>query len=166
MVESQSIEIQKVYALLEQVFDPEIPVLSVVDLGVIRSVELGSNRVLTITITPTYSGCPAMDTIEKDIKTLLTANGYNTTVKTSIVPAWTTDWMSEKGKHNLEVYGIAPPSERTSDKGFLTGKKKEIRCPRCKSMETEMISNFGSTACKAMYKCEDCKEVFDYFKCI
>ncbi len=166
MIETRSPEIQKIYALLEQVFDPEIPVLSVIDLGVVRSVELNNSGELTVTITPTYSGCPAMDTIERDIKTILSENGYLTAVKTSIAPAWTTDWMSEKGKKNLEKYGIAPPAERTTDKGFLTGKKKEIRCPRCKSMQTEMISNFGSTACKALYKCGDCKEVFDYFKCI
>ncbi len=166
MIDADSATITKVYELLEKVYDPEIPVLSVIDLGVVRKVESNPDGTIAVTITPTYSGCPAMDTIERDILSTLSENGINAKVKTSISPAWTTDWMSEKGRKNLEEYGIAPPSELTSDKGFITGKTKEVRCPQCKSMHTEMISYFGSTACKSLYKCKACDEVFDYFKCI
>ncbi len=155
-----------IYTLLETVSDPEIPVLSVVDLGVVRSVEFQQNGVVKVTITPTYSGCPAMDTIEREIKTTLSDHGFNAVVHTVLSPAWTTDWLSAKGRKALEDYGIAPPAERTTDKSFLTGKHKEVRCPHCKSMHTAMISQFGSTACKALYKCTDCLETFDYFKCI
>jgi ring-1,2-phenylacetyl-CoA epoxidase subunit PaaD len=156
----------RIYQLLEQVADPEIPVLSVVDLGVVRGVETKADGKLLITITPTYSGCPAMDTIAHDIKDCLTSHGHQVEIRTSISPPWTTDWMSEKGKQKLEAYGIAPPAERTSDKGFITGKRRDVRCPFCKSTHTEVISQFGSTACKALYKCHNCLETFDYFKCI
>lgn len=157
---------KEILDLLEEVKDPEIPVLSVIDLGVVRSVELLESGKVKVIITPTYSGCPAMDTIEKDIRSILSKAGYETEVETQISPAWTTDWMSEKGKKNLEAYGIAPPNEATSDKSFLTGETRSVKCPQCKSVETELISHFGSTACKAMYKCRNCLEVFDYFKCI
>jgi len=157
---------QKIYDILESVKDPEIPVLSIADLGILRNVEISDQGKLVITITPTYSGCPAMDTIEEDILTILDSEGYQAEVKTSISPAWTTDWLSEKGRRNLEEYGIAPPSESTTDKSFLTGAHKEIRCPQCKSNNTKMISHFGSTPCKALYKCKACLEPFDYFKCI
>jgi len=156
----------EIWNILEEVKDPEIPVLSVVDLGIVRKVEeRGSNDYL-ITITPTYSGCPAMDTIEREIKEALDEKNISSEVKTSISPAWTTDWLTEKGRKNLEEYGIAPPSESTTDKSFLTGKHKAVRCPQCKSENTALVSQFGSTACKALYKCEDCLENFDYFKCI
>lgn len=107
-----------------------------------------------------------MDTIEKEIKAKLEDIGRPVEVKTLISPAWTTDWLTERGRKNLEAYGIAPPAEATTDKSFLTGGHKEIRCPQCKSTNTEMISHFGSTACKALYRCKDCLEPFDYFKCI
>lgn len=156
----------EIWNILEEVKDPEIPVLSVVDLGIVRKVEeRGSNDYL-ITITPTYSGCPAMDTIEREIKETLQKRNISTEVKTSISPAWTTDWLTEKGRKNLEEYGIAPPSEASTDKSFLTGKHKAVRCPQCKSENTSLVSQFGSTACKALYKCDDCLENFDYFKCI
>jgi ring-1,2-phenylacetyl-CoA epoxidase subunit PaaD len=165
-VEHITSEKQRIYELLETVKDPEIPVLSVVDLGVVRKVELHGDDKITVTITPTYSGCPAMDTIEREIKETLTLSGYDTVVETTISPAWTTDWLSEKGRKNLEKYGIAPPNEATTDKSFLTGNQKAVKCPQCKSHDTSMISHFGSTACKALYKCKHCLETFDYFKCI
>ncbi|MCA1763655.1 MAG: 1,2-phenylacetyl-CoA epoxidase subunit PaaD [Cryomorphaceae bacterium] len=155
-----------IYELLEAVKDPEIPVLSVVDLGIVRKVDWISPKKLKITITPTYSGCPAMDTIEREISEILQSKGFEVEVVTSISEAWTTDWISEKGRKNLEEYGIAPPAEATTDKSFITGNSKNVHCPRCKSEETSLISQFGSTACKALYKCDSCHETFDYFKCI
>ena len=155
----------KIYKILEQVNDPEVPVLSVVDLGIIRDVNSADNQI-TITITPTYVGCPAMKTIEDDIQLEMKNNGFNDVlIKTIISPAWTTDWISEKGKQKLLAFGIAPPVGSAS-KGSLLGEEKIIACPQCKSTSTSMISQFGSTACKALYKCEDCLEPFDYFKCI
>jgi len=156
----------EVYDILESVKDPEIPVLSIADLGILRKIEIAEDGTFVITITPTYSGCPAMDTIEQDIKKTLSEKGIQAEIKTALSPAWTTDWLSEKGRKNLEAYGIAPPAEATTDKSFLTGSHKVIRCPQCKSSNTEMVSHFGSTACKALYKCNDCLEPFDYFKCI
>ncbi len=152
--------------LLERVKDPEIPVLSVVDLGILRDVEILDDERVRVTITPTYSGCPAMETIEKDIASILAEAGLNAEVITQLAPAWTTDWLSRAGRRKLEQYGIAPPAEATTDKSFLTGGKKTIRCPQCKSTHTSMISQFGSTACKSLYRCEDCHEAFEYFKCI
>lgn len=159
-------DISKLYSLLEEVKDPEIPVLSVVDLGIIRGVEMLGGDKVKVTITPTYSGCPAMDTIEREIREVLSREGLNVEVVSTLSPAWTTDWLSKKGRKALEDYGIAPPSEATTDKSFLTGKQKAVRCPLCKSTDTVMVSQFGSTACKALYKCNDCLENFDYFKCI
>jgi ring-1,2-phenylacetyl-CoA epoxidase subunit PaaD len=156
----------EIWNILEEVKDPEIPVLSVVDLGIVRKVEERGDNDYLITITPTYSGCPAMDTIEREIKETLQKRNISTEIKTSISPAWTTDWLTEKGRKNLEEYGIAPPSEASTDKSFITGKHKAVRCPQCKSEDTTMVSQFGSTACKALYKCNDCLENFDYFKCI
>lgn len=158
--------IQEIEKWLEEVTDPEIPVLTIRDLGVLREVEWEGSK-LKVTITPTYSGCPAMDTIEKDIVKTLSSKGLeNFEVLTSINPPWTTDWMTEEGRKKLEEYGIAPPAKGTANKRALFGKAQEVRCPKCKSMNTQMISLFGSTACKAMYKCNDCLETFDYFKCI
>ncbi|MCT4582637.1 MAG: phenylacetate-CoA oxygenase subunit PaaJ [Flavobacteriales bacterium] len=155
-----------IWKLLEAVPDPEIPVLSVIDLGVIRKIDLQNDQTL-ITITPTYSGCPAMNQFEDDITTHLTKHGYqNIIIKTSYNPAWTTDWLSEEAKHKLEKYGIAPPQEKTTDKSFLLGEQPTVRCPQCKSTHTKLVSQFGSTACKALYQCNDCKEPFDYFKCL
>ena len=159
-------DLNKIYEILESVKDPEIPVVSIADLGILRNVEISEQGKLIVTITPTYSGCPAMDTIADDILKILKSEGYDPEIKTSISPAWTTDWLTEKGRKNLEDYGIAPPAERTTDKSFLTGGHKVIKCPQCKSTNTEMISHFGSTACKSLYKCKDCLETFDYFKCI
>ncbi|WP_052592028.1 1,2-phenylacetyl-CoA epoxidase subunit PaaD [Aureispira sp. CCB-QB1] len=158
-------ETQEVWTLLEQVSDPEIPVLTVIDMGVIRDVRAQEGQI-EIVITPTYSGCPAMDMIEVEIRSVLQENGYdNVAVKMVLSPAWTTDWMSESGKKKLKEYGIAPPEGTTIDKSVLFGEAKKIECPRCHSRNTEMLSQFGSTACKALYQCSDCKEPFDYFKC-
>lgn len=155
-----------IWELLEEVPDPEIPVLSVIDLGVVRAIDILEDKTV-ITITPTYSGCPAMNQFETDITSHLNKNGYNNVeIKTSYNPAWTTDWLTEEAKQKLEKYGIAPPQEKTTDKSFILGEQPMVRCPQCKSTNTKLISQFGSTACKALYQCNDCKEPFDYFKCL
>lgn len=159
-------KIERIYELLEDVKDPEIPVLSVRDLGILRDVKISEDGEVTVVITPTYSGCPAMDTIEREVKEKLLSEDINAEVITKISPAWTTDWMTEAGRQKLEEYGIAPPAESTADKASILGKPKVVRCPRCKSEDTSLISQFGSTACKALYRCDDCLETFDYFKCI
>jgi ring-1,2-phenylacetyl-CoA epoxidase subunit PaaD len=156
----------QIWQWLEEVSDPEIPVLTVVDLGVIRAVDFVGDR-WRISITPTYSGCPAMSEIEANILEKLKAEGIeNAKVKMVLSPAWTTDWMTEKGKQKLQEYGIAPPEGSSADKSVLFGDPKKVTCPHCKSRETELISQFGSTACKSLYKCHDCREPFDYFKCL
>jgi ring-1,2-phenylacetyl-CoA epoxidase subunit PaaD len=157
---------KEIWDLLENVKDPEIPVLTIVDLGIVRNIEKKDNGIV-VTITPTYSGCPAMKVIEEEIIEILRINKYNKVeIKTTLSPAWTTDWLSEKGRKSLFDYGIAPPAESTTDKSFLTNLPKILQCPFCKSKKTMMVSQFGSTACKALYKCNDCLEPFDYFKCI
>lgn len=155
-----------IYNLLETVKDPEVPVLSIVDLGVVRAVRIKSD-IIEIDITPTYSGCPAMDTIREDIEDALKKEGItNFEIKDVLSPAWTTDWISENGLKKLEEYGIAPPKKKSASKLSILGDEQEIRCPKCKSYHTEVVSQFGSTACKALYKCNDCLEPFDYFKCL
>ena len=155
----------ELFSILKSVPDPEIPVLSIIDLGVVRSAYLEGKNAF-VEITPTYSGCPAMDVIGDDIKTELKKNGYIPNVKLILAPAWTTDWMTDEGKQALKDYGIAPPMDATSDKEALLGNKRVIPCPQCESKNTRLVSQFGSTACKAMFKCEDCEETFDYFKCL
>lgn len=163
---SSSTAYQSVWDLLEKVSDPEIPVLTVVDLGVVRDVRQGEDGVLEVVITPTYSGCPAMNTIEVNIRAELQEAGYDPVrVVTVLSPAWTTKWMSASGKEKLKEYGIAPPEEGSEDKSLLFASAKNITCPHCSSDNTEMVSQFGSTACKSLYKCLDCLEPFDYFKC-
>lgn len=144
----------KIQQILSKVTDPEIPVLSLHDLGVIRNVE-ETDLVIIVTITPTYSGCPAMDLMEQNIIEVLKAN-FDKEIKviTQLSPAWTTDWITEAGKNALFEYGIMPPST-----------KGEVICPQCQSKDVSLISQFGSTACKALYKCNNCLEPFDYFKC-
>ena len=155
----RSESVNRIWDLLEQVKDPEIPVLSLRDLGVLRDIESCDDKIV-VTITPTYSGCPAMDVMRDDIVGVLNEHGYeNVEVRTVLSPAWTTDWMSAEGKSKLEEFGIAPPSG-------LAAVNKPERCPRCASKQTTLISEYGSTACKAMYQCEDCKENFCYFKVI
>jgi len=157
----------KIWDLLEQIPDPEIPVLSIHDLGIVREIEERSNEII-ITITPTYTGCPAMNQFEDDIVSTLNQNGYkNVIVKTTYDPPWTTDWLSDEAKNKLQQYGIAPPEQKTTDKNaLLVDDRKSVTCPQCKSPNSKMISQFGSTACKALYQCNDCLEPFDYFKCI
>ena len=154
---------EAVLKILETVCDPEIPVLSVMDLGIVRDVKIATAplNVVEIIITPTYSGCPAMDMIAVNIRIALAERGYNNIKITSILsPAWTTDWMSEAGKQKLMQYGIAPPKP-SEERIALDG----IECPQCHSHNTRLLSEFGSTACKALFQCKDCKEPFDYFKC-
>lgn len=154
-----------IWNLLEEVKDPEVPVLSVVDLGVVRHVEIEGDNCI-VTITPTYSGCPAMRVIEEDIIQVLKQNHIpSVEVKTVLSPSWTTDWISIKGREKLREYGIAPP-QNEPDKSVLFGQKVVVPCPRCGSENTKMISQFGSTACKAHYQCMNCLEPFDYFKCL
>ena len=155
---------QEIWKLLEQVYDPEIPVLSVIDLGIIRDVQLDNDEI-RIFITPTYSGCPAMDVISMTIRMALLKEGFkNIKITQQLSPAWTTDWMTEKGKEKLMVYGISPPVGKSVDKKYATEVLK-IPCPLCYSKNTRLVSQFGSTACKALYQCNDCKEPFDHFKC-
>ncbi|MCI5056667.1 MAG: phenylacetate-CoA oxygenase subunit PaaJ [Flavobacteriales bacterium] len=159
--------IDHIWDLLKTIPDPEVPALTVVELGVIREVKFDQERIV-ITITPTYSGCPAMNFFEDEIEKVLSTAGYND-VKLSTVyePAWTTDWLSNEAKKKLKDYGIAPPVGSTNDKGVLSiHGPKVVPCPQCNSQETELISQFGSTACKALYKCLSCLEPFEYFKCI
>lgn len=156
---------QQVWDLLENVHDPEVPVLSVIDLGVVRAVSVNDQNA-EVTITPTYSGCPAMNVIEIEIKAILQEHGFHPTVNTILSPAWTTDWLSENGKAKLKEYGIAPPIGSSIDNTELFQTGKKVPCPQCDSQNTKMTSQFGSTACKSLYKCLDCLEPFDYFKCL
>ena len=168
MIEAENRTAEKIWDLLQEVLDPEVPVLSVVELGVVRKVEVGPEQVL-ITITPTYTGCPAMRTIEENILQKLGENGIdNVKIKTILSPAWTTEWLSSETKEKLREYGIAPPEKVSLEQvlPFLSSEKKPITCPHCGSGNTYMKSFFGSTACKALYICKDCMEPFDYFKCI
>ena len=151
--------------ILEEVSDPEIPVLSIMDMGVVRTATL-INGIVQVSITPTYSGCPAMDVIGEDITKALQENGYESKVKLILVPAWTTDWITERGRNALREYGIAPPLSPDADKEALLGDKRIVKCTNCNSSNTKLVSQFGSTACKALFKCEDCLEPFDYFKCL
>jgi len=156
---------QKIWKILEEVKDPEVPVLSIIDLGIVRSVNTSNDQV-AVNITPTYSGCPAMDVIQMDIRLKLLEKGYkNIIISQSLSPAWTTDWMTEEGKRKLKAYGIAPPNPKQQFCSTEMFQQEAVQCPRCNSFHTEVISRFGSTACKALYRCLDCKEAFDYFKC-
>lgn len=168
-----SAEEQKIWKLLEEVHDPEVPILSIIDLGMVRKVEFissplgGGREGAVITITPTYSGCPATDVINMDIRLKLIEHGYkNIHIEQALSPAWTTDWMTEEGKQKLKVNGIAPPNPKQqfcNIKEFF--EEEVVQCPRCNSYHTKLISLFGSTACKALYQCNNCHEPFDYFKC-
>ncbi|MCP4437415.1 MAG: phenylacetate-CoA oxygenase subunit PaaJ [Aureispira sp.] len=158
-------DITKVWEHLQEVTDPEIPVLTILDMGIVRDVKVNDQSQLEVVITPTYSGCPAMDMIAVNIKAVLQNHGFDGVEVSSVLsPAWTTDWLSEDGRKKLKAYGIAPP-EGSNDKSTLFAEPKKIECPRCGSRQSKMIAEFGSTACKSLYQCEDCKEPFDYFKC-
>lgn len=162
------------WAVLEDVMDPEVPALSVVDLGIVRAVHIvtpregGKNGVAEIDVTPTYSGCPATALINEIIIAGAVSVGFEkTSVKIVLSPAWTTDWISADGREKLRAYGIAPPDGAApTGKAALFGVSPDVACPQCGSYTTELISEFGATACKAMYRCKDCLEPFEYFKCI
>ncbi len=169
----QAVSTAQVWDWLGQVNDPEIPVISVVDLGIVRNVEWQGDECV-VTITPTYSGCPAMQVIAEAVTEALHEHGVtNVRLVNQLSPAWTTDWMSDAGKVALKGYGIAPPAQQVIDiSGLHTGVKRgalqpklTVTCPNCGSTHTELTSQFGSTPCKALYKCLDCREPFDYFKC-
>lgn len=159
----------RIWQLLEQVCDPEIPVISLLDLGVVRDVR-ASEQGWQVVITPTYSGCPAMSQMADDIVSTLAAAGVVVQVSTQLAPAWSTDWISAEGRRKLRDYGIAPPGSRTVSSSrtlrFLppAPAAQDVPCPRCGSGLTQETSHFGSTACKALYRCLDCREPFDYFK--
>jgi ring-1,2-phenylacetyl-CoA epoxidase subunit PaaD len=163
---------EQVWAWLGDVADPEIPVISVVDLGIVRAVAFEGDACV-VTITPTYSGCPAMQVIAESVQEALHGHGIaNVKLVNQLSPAWTTDWMSEAGKAALKGYGIAPPAQQVIDiSGLHAGVKRraepllQVACPNCGSTHTQLTSQFGSTPCKALYKCLDCREPFDYFKC-
>lgn len=159
-----TVEIEKI---LSEIPDPEIPVINIKELGILREVKVEGEKVF-ITVTPTYSGCPAMRLIEDQIKEVLHENKIESfEVKSVLSPAWTTDWITDEAKQKLEDYGIAPPEKGSPNKSLLDPfGPKDIRCPHCKSKDVKMVSQFGSTACKAHYKCIECLEPFDYFKCI
>jgi ring-1,2-phenylacetyl-CoA epoxidase subunit PaaD len=157
---------EQVLEWLEEVRDPEVPVLSVIELGIVRDVEL-TNDATTVVITPTYSGCPAMRVIEDEIVAALDRHGLpNVRVRTVYSPAWTTDWMGEGAKAKLEAYGIAPPGRADSELVTLRRSSRVVRCPYCKSLETVLQSEFGATACKAIYTCSSCRQPFELFKAI
>jgi ring-1,2-phenylacetyl-CoA epoxidase subunit PaaD len=161
----KTISKEDIWELLKTIPDPEIPVITIVDLGILRDVEIKDDKVI-VSITPTYSGCPAMNVISNEIISTLKENGIDSVeIKMVFSPVWTTDWLSDNAKEKLRAYGIAPPEKTSLDKNSLLSEPKVIHCPRCSSANTELISQFGSTACKALYRCIDCKEPFDYFKC-
>ena len=149
---------------LGQVPDPEIPVLSITDLGIVREVEIGER--VTVSLSPTYSGCPATEVIENSVLDALHDHGVDDVeIKRVLSPPWTTDWISEKGRKKLRDYGIAPPEKGAGKRALLHG-ERQVACPRCGTTATELVSEFGSTACKASYRCSECLEPFEYFKCI
>ncbi len=153
LIQQSKSETAQLFELLSSVCDPEIPVLTLQDLGVLRDISIDDGNI-TVTITPTYTGCPAMTAMQDDIHSVLAAAGHrHVTVKQSLSPAWTTDWMSDAGRAKLRAYGIAPP-------------ERHIQCPQCGNQDVKLISEFGSTACKSLYQCQHCLEPFDYFKCI
>jgi ring-1,2-phenylacetyl-CoA epoxidase subunit PaaD len=159
MMTTHEIDKKTLFAFLEEIKDPEVPVLSIIDLGIVRDIKYNDDE-LELVITSTYTGCPAMDMIAADIRSQLTTLGFKKIkVTQSLSPPWTTDWMSESGKRKLQEYGIAPPDKRFSIP--VDG----VACPLCHSNNTRLVSEFGSTACKALYQCKDCQEPFDYFKC-
>jgi ring-1,2-phenylacetyl-CoA epoxidase subunit PaaD len=154
------------HAIAAAVPDPEVPVLTIGDLGVLRDVTVDADGRVQVTVTPTYSGCPAMDAIRTDVVAALSDAGFaGAVVNTVLSPAWTTDWMSDEGKRKLVAYGIAPPSRRTASTGPVLV-NLSVRCPRCGSGDTRELSRFGSTACKALWSCSACLEPFDHFKAI
>ncbi|RYD59559.1 MAG: phenylacetate-CoA oxygenase subunit PaaJ [Sphingobacteriales bacterium] len=163
-----SITKEQVYEWLSGVTDPEVPVLTILDLGIVRGVkmsEINGSPSATVVITPTYSGCPAMDVIGMNIRMALISRGIrHVNIEMQLSPAWTTDWMTEDGKRKLNEYGIAPPLRKAANPLGLF-EEDNIACPRCGSEETELVSQFGPTSCKSLYKCTSCHEPFEHFKC-
>lgn len=158
-------DIQQAYKVLEEVMDPEVPVVSVMDLGIVRDVSWADGH-LYVVVTPTYSGCPATEYIETSIRDALQNAGFlHPKVAQRLDPAWTTDWITEQGRSRLKAYGIAPPVGSSNKRSLLSG-ITQVECPNCGSQDTEQLSEFGSTACKSLYRCKSCLEPFDYFKCI
>jgi ring-1,2-phenylacetyl-CoA epoxidase subunit PaaD len=166
--------LEAVRAAVAAIADPEVPVLTIEDLGVLRSVDREAGRIV-VTITPTYSGCPAMQHIEQEVVRVLSEAEAGGEVRTVLSPAWTTDWLTEAGRRKLRAYGIAPPSGLAAhaspggagaraEAGVAVAIRQPVPCPQCGSTSTEVVSEFGSTACKALYRCRDCREPFDYFK--
>lgn len=159
---------RRAWDALDGVHDPEIPHVSIVDLGIVRSVTAapdGSH--VEAALSPTYSGCPAVSVIELDAEMALRQAGFRSvTVRRVLAPAWTTDWITPRGHDRLTAAGIAPPAGPAGGKGVLLGHAPQVACPQCGSLHTERLSEFGSTACKALYRCRDCLEPFDYFKCL
>lgn len=161
---ARSVSRDQVLAWLSEVPDPEIPVLTITDLGIVRDVVV--NDEIIVALTPTYTGCPATEVIEQSVLDVLQAKGVsNVSIDRVLSPPWTTDWISDEGRDKLREYGIAPPETGASKRALLHG-DRSIACPRCASLSTTLVSEFGSTACKASYKCADCLEPFEYFKCI
>jgi len=155
----------EIFEWLAEVPDPEIPVVSIMDLGIVRDVEIEKDGVV-VSLAPTYSGCPATEVIEQSVVATLEDRGIvDVSIKRVLSPPWTTDWISDTGRENLLKYGIAPPEKAGGKRALLKG-QREVACPRCDSCNTEIVSEFGSTACKASYRCGDCLEPFEYFKCI
>lgn len=155
---------REAWRVAASVTDPEVPVLTIEDLGVLRNVEVDGLRV-TVTLTPTYSGCPAVDTMRDDVVLALTAAGFHPVeVRTVLSPAWTTDWMTDAGKRKLSEFGIAPPTGRAAARPGPVKVALAVKCPRCGSLDTREVSRFGSTSCKALYECRACLEPFDHFK--
>ncbi len=161
---ASSVNRDQVLEWLSEVPDPEIPVLTIADLGIVRDVTVDDEVV--VALTPTYTGCPATEMIEQSVIDTLHRQGIeNVSIDRVLSPPWTTDWISDEGREKLREYGIAPPQQGASKRALLHG-ERSIACPRCQSLETEIVSEFGSTACKAAYKCKACLEPFEYFKCI
>lgn len=155
---------EQVLEWLRDVPDPEIPVLTIMDLGIVRDVQVHGDVV--VSLTPTYIGCPATEVIEQSVLEAVQSHGVeNVSIERVLSPPWTTDWISDAGRRKLRDYGIAPPEKGASKRALLHGERR-IACPRCSSLTTRLVSEFGSTACKASYKCADCLEPFEYFKCI
>ena len=159
-----SVLARRAWEVAASVVDPEIPVVTIADLGILRSVEVEGNLVIA-RLTPTYSGCPAVLAIELAVETALLDTGFEVRIERVMSPAWTTDWITDEGREKLRAYGIAPPVKASNSIRSLFG-ETVVECPKCSSVETSKLSEFGSTACKALYQCNDCHEPFDYFKCI
>lgn len=159
-------ERDKIVKLLSQIKDPEIPALSIEDMGMLRDVQIMDDGKVCVYMTPTYSGCPATDLINMDIEVKLTENGYsNIEIIQVLSPPWTTDWLTDEAKEKMRKSGIAPPLESSTDKNILRGDAPTVICPYCNSKKTKLLSLYGTTACKSLYTCDDCMQPFDHFKC-